>query len=140
MNQYKSEDMFVLADKLKELPDRKSELEERAKANQAELEQVMLALSEQMAASETQSFSRSGLLFYLNSKTYAAAKAGQKFELFDALKKQGFGSLITETVNANSLSAFVREQIEEKEDTLPEWLEDKVNVFEKVSVGVRKAK
>ena len=80
---------FVLADKLKELRDRKSELEERAKANQAELEQVMLALSEQMAASETQSFSRSGLLFYLNSKTYAAAKAGQKFELFDALKKQG---------------------------------------------------
>ena len=140
MNQYKSEDMFVLADKLKELRDRKSELEERAKANQAELEQVMLALSEQMAASETQSFSRSGLLFYLNSKTYAAAKAGQKFELFDARKKQGFGSLITETVNANSLSAFVREQIEENEDTLPEWLEDKVNVFEKVSVGVRKAK
>lgn len=140
MNQYKSEDMFVLADKLKELRDRKSELEERAKANQAELEQVMLALSEQMAASETQSFNRSGLLFYLNSKTYAAAKAGQKFELFDALKKQGFGSLITETVNANSLSAFVREQIEENEDTLPEWLEDKVNVFEKVSVGVRKAK
>ena len=69
MNQYKSEDMFVLADKLKELRDRKSELEERAKANQAELEQVMLALSEQMAASETQSSSRSGLLFYLNSKT-----------------------------------------------------------------------
>ena len=60
--------------------------------------------------------------------------------MFDALKKQGFGSLITETVNANSLSAFVREQIEENEDTLPEWLEDKVNVFEKVSVGVRKAK
>lgn len=29
MNQYKSEDMFVLADKLKELRDRKSELEER---------------------------------------------------------------------------------------------------------------
>ena len=140
MNQYKSEDMFVLADKLKELRDRKSELEERAKANQAELEQVMLALSEQMAASETQSFNRSGLLFYLNSKTYAAAKAGQKFELFDALKKQGFGSLITETVNANSLSAFVREQIEENEDTLPDWLEDKVNVFEKVSVGVRRAK
>ena len=140
MNQYKSEDMFVLADKLKELRDRKSELEEQAKANQAELEQVMLALSEQMAASETQSFNRSGLLFYLSSKTYAAAKAGQKFELFDALKKQGFGSLITETVNAHSLSAFVREQIEENEDTLPEWLEDKVNVFEKVSVGVRKAK
>lgn len=140
MNEYKSLEMFALADKLQELKEKKSELEAMTKANNAELEQVMLALSEQMAATETQSFNRSGLLFYLNTKTYAAARTGQKFELFAALKEQGFGSLVTETVNANSLSAFVREQIEENEDTLPEWLEDKVNVFEKVSVGVRKSK
>ena len=44
-----------------------------------------------------------------------------------------------ETVNANSLSAFVKEQISENGDTLPDWLNGLVNVFEKTTVGVRKA-
>ena len=44
-----------------------------------------------------------------------------------------------ETVNANSLSAFVKEQIEENGDVLPEWLDGLVNVFEKTSVSLRKA-
>jgi len=39
----------------------------------------------------------------------------------------------------NSLSAFVKEQILENEDLLPNWLEGKVNVFERTTVGVRKA-
>ena len=44
-----------------------------------------------------------------------------------------------ETVNANSLSAFVKEQISENGDELPDWLNGLVNVFEKTTVGVRKA-
>ena len=44
-----------------------------------------------------------------------------------------------ETVNANSLSAFVREQTAENGDTLPDWLAGLVTLFEKTSVGVRKA-
>ena len=62
-----------------------------------------------------------------------------KDELFAALRSEGFGDLIYETVNANSLSAFVKEQISENGDALPEWLTGLVNVFEKTTVGVRKA-
>lgn len=43
-----------------------------------------------------------------------------------------------ETVNANSLSAFVKEQTAENGDALPDWLSGLVNVFEKTTVGVRK--
>ena len=39
----------------------------------------------------------------------------------------------------NSLSAFVKEQIEENGDVLPEWLDGLVKVFEKTSVSLRKA-
>jgi len=46
---------------------------------------------------------------------------------------------VYETVNANSLSAFVKEQITENGDTLPRWLDGLVNVFEKTTVNVRKA-
>jgi hypothetical protein len=62
-----------------------------------------------------------------------------KDELFAALRDEGFGDLIYETVNANSLSAFVKEQITENSDALPDWLDGLVNVFEKTTVGVRKA-
>ena len=69
----------------------------------------------------------------------AGAAAGRKDELFDALRSEGYGDLITETVNAKSLSGFVKEQITENDDTLPDWLHGLVNVFEKTTVGVRKA-
>jgi len=133
-------DMFELADRLKELRERKAELAEETKANNAEIEQAEYDLSQLMAQTETQSFQRAGTLFYLTTKTYASADKEHKEELFDALRNEGYGSLITETVNANSLSAFVKEQMSENDDALPEWLEGKVNVFDKVTVSLRKTK
>ena len=59
--------------------------------------------------------------------------------MFSALRAGGFGDLVYETVNANSLSAFVKEQVAENGDMLPDWLDGLVNVFEKTTVGVRKA-
>ena len=133
-------DMFELADKLKELKERKAELAEETKANNAEIEQAEFQLSQLMASTETQSFQRAGILFYLTTKTYASANKEQKDELFDALRNEGYGSLITETINANSLSAFVKEQMSENDDILPEWLDGKVNVFDRVTVSLRKSK
>ena len=133
-------DMFELADRLKELRERKAELSEETKANNAEIEQAEFQLSQLMASTETQSFQRAGTLFYLTTKTYASANKENKDELFDALRKEGYGSLITETINANSLSAFVKEQMSENDDVLPEWLDGKVNVFDKVTVSLRKSK
>lgn len=132
--------MFELADKLKELRERKAELSEETKQNNAEIEKAELELSELMAKTETQSFQRAGTLFYLTTKTYASADKEHKDELFEALRGEGFGSLITETINANSLSAFVKEQMSENDDILPDWLEGKVNVFDKVTVNLRKSK
>ncbi len=60
--------------------------------------------------------------------------------MYEALKNEGYGSLITETVNVNSLSAFVKEQMADNDDQIPNWLEGKVNVFDKVTIGIRKSK
>ena len=133
-------DMFELADKLKELRDKKQHLAEETKKNNAEIEETEYKLSLEMASSETQSFNRSGTLFYLCTKLYASAVKENKAELYEALKNEGYGSLITETVNANSLSAFVKEQMADNDDQLPDWLEGKVNVFDKVTIGIRKSK
>ena len=133
-----SEKLFELADRLKALRDEKKETEQRVKDIGAELDEVDAALAQLMTDTETQNFTRSGTMFCLTSTTRASATADRKDDLFEALRSEGHGGLIYETVNANSLSAFVREQIAENDDALPGWLEGLVNVFEKTTVGVRK--
>ena len=130
------QEMFELADRLKELRDAKKEAEQRVKELNAAIDDADYALSEQ---TETQSFNRAGTLFYLTTTTRASALPDRKTELYEALKAEGYGDLVYETVNANSLSAFVKEQRAENDDALPEWLNGLVTLFEKSTVGVRKA-
>lgn len=131
--------IFELADELKALRDRKAELEAELKQINRKIYFVDADLSDLMGTTGTQNFTRDGTMFFLTTKTRASAKAGQKDELFGALRANGYGDLITETINAGSLSSFVKEQIAENEDVLPGWLDGLVNVFEKTTVGVRKA-
>jgi len=134
-----SEKMFELAEQLKELRETKRFAEQELKDINAEIENTDQQLTALMIDSETQNFTRNGTMFCLNSTVRASAIAGRKEELYEALRKQGFGDLVYETVNANSLSAFVKEQILENEDELPQWLDGLVNPFEKTSVTVRKS-
>ena len=134
-----TEKMFALADRLRSLRDEKAEAELRLKEIKAEMDEVDYQLSELMAESETQNFTRAGTMFCLTTKTHASAVAGRKEELFSALRASGFGDLVYDTVNANSLSACVKEQMAENGDALPGWLDGLVNVFEKTGVSLRKA-
>ena len=134
-----SNDLFALADELRELRETKKRLEDELKAVGLEIDRVDTSLAQRMSDTETQNFTRNGTMFCLTSTTRASAAAGRKDELFAALREAGFGDLVYETVNANSLSAFVKEQTTENEDVLPQWLDGLVNVFEKTTVGVRKA-
>ena len=132
------ETMFELADALKKLRDHKADLERQTKEVNAKIDETDYRLSELMAETETQNFTRAGTMFCLTTRTRASAAAGLKDDLFAALRGKGYGSLVTETVNANSLSSFVKEQMEGNGDALPAWLEGLVNVFDKTTVSVRK--
>ncbi len=132
-------DMFELADHLRLLRDKKNAIDQEWKEINEQIDDTEYRLSELMAESETQNFTRAGVMFYLCNKTRASAVAGSKEELYAALKEQGFGDLVYETVNANSLSSFVKERIEENDDALPGWLAGLVNIYDKTTVGVKKA-
>ena len=134
-----TDSMFELAGRLKSLRDEKQEAEQHLKDINAAIEETDYRLATMMAESETQNFTHAGTMFSLTTKTRASATVERKEELFTALRTEGYGDLVYETVNANSLSAFVKEQIAENEDNLPEWLDGLVNVFEKTTVGVRKS-
>lgn len=139
MEEQISNEMFALAERLKELRDAKSASEEKTKEINATLCEVEQQLVQMMADTETQNFTRGGTMFFLTNKTRASAAAESKTKLYQALKRKGYGDLVYETVNANSLSAFVSEQISENNEELPRWLNGLVNVYEQTKVSVRKA-
>lgn len=131
-------ELFEMADKLKAAKDRKKELDAMVKEVTAEIDQLDETLSDAMAEQEVERFSRNGNTFYLNSRLYASPIAGRKDDLMQTLKSNGYGSLVVESVNANTLASFVKEQKAMNEDEVPAWLNDVISVFEKVTVGVRK--
>ena len=132
--------MFNLSDRLKALKENKKELETTLKNVNEKIFEIESSLAELMTLNETQNFTRSGTMFSLTTSTKASAKAGRRQELYTALKNAGYGDLVVETVNPSSLSAFVKEQISENGEALPEWLDGLVNVFEKTSISLRKTK
>lgn len=134
-----TQNMYELAEHLKQLREKKKAAEQQLKDIHAEIAQTEYQLSMLMAETETQNFTRAGTMFALTTKTRASAMAGRKDELYAALKENGYGDLVYETVNANSLSAFVKEQIAENQDTIPDWLNGLVHVYEQTSVSVRQS-
>lgn len=131
-------EMFRLADDLKAAKDRKKELEDQVKEVGAHIDELDRQLSDAMAEAECEKFTHSGYTFYLNSRLFASPQAGMKSEMIDALKKNGYGDIVTETVNANTLASFCKEQKAQNEDELPDWLSDVVSTFDKITVGIRK--
>lgn len=133
------EPMFEIADKLKAAKARKTELDEETKANNALINDLETQLTEQMADKEVDRFTRNGSLFYLSSRLFASPKAGEKEAMIAALRANGYGDLVTENVNANTLASFAKERIAEEESgELPEWLGKVITTYEKISVGIRK--
>ena len=131
--------IFEMADRLKALQEQKKESEARTKALGAEIDALDTELSDAMADAELDRFSRNGHTFYLKSRLFASPAAGRKNEMFETLRANGYGSLVVESVNAQTLSSFVKEQRELNEGKDPDWFNGTISSFEKISVGVRKS-
>ena len=126
--------IFEMADRLKSLKKQKKDLEDSVKAIGSDRQ-----LSDAMAETQLDSFSRNGSTFYLYSRLYASPSTGRKDAMMLALKQNGYGSLVVESVNSKTLSSFVREQKEANQGSIPSWLSDTVSTYEKISVGIRKS-
>lgn len=131
--------LFDLDDELKAAKDEKKALDAQVKEVNARIETLDKELSDAMANVECEKFTRNGSTFYLNSRLFASPMAGNKDAMIAALKENGYGDIVTETVNANTMASFCKEQMAANEDELPEWLTPVVNIFEKVTIGIRKS-
>ncbi len=132
-------EMLGYAEKLKELREEKSRHEETIKILNEQIGKLELDLIDIMVESDTPSFDHAGTKFSLKSTVYASIYADSKEECFNALRQNGAGELIHETVNSNTFSAYVRELMEENNGELPEFLVPYTNVFKKNTVALRKS-
>ena len=69
---------------------------------------------------------------------WASCVPGQQQELNDGLRALGYGDLVTESVNGQRLSSYIRE-LDVAGTEIPKEIVEAVKVTEKFTVGVRKA-
>lgn len=126
----------------KEILDRKDELAELTKENNAAKEQLEQEICQMMVDEEKPNTVVDGFTYSLQQKTMyskkseeALAEAGIDF--FDVLREQGLGDLIVEKVDPRTLQSSVSALVEDGE--LPEELAECLNVYEKLALSKRKA-
>lgn len=96
-------------------------------------------LIEAMLMEETESIGRNNKKYTIVAKKKFSKRAGCEEKLFQHLREQGLGDIITETVNANTLNAAVNALADECDGELPDEWNDCINTFEYTDISVRKS-
>ena len=125
----------------RELRDAAAASESEAKAIKEAAALLEIELVEAFTEAGTQSVNLDGKTIYLHRSTFAQRKAGFDSEdIKVALRACGAAELVTETVNANTLSAWVRELVEAAEDGrgpgLPEAAAEVLELGERYAVRI----
>jgi len=136
------ENLFLLADKLRELRAEKECFTAMLKDIGSDIEAVEQELSEAMTEAECSNFTRGEKQFILTTTVRWSAETDRKEELYDALKEKGYEHLFT--VKHKTLGSFVKEQVEETADDngethIPEWLSGLVKSFDDVGITMKTA-
>ena len=127
-----------LIDQYKTLLDRKEELAEETKRNNADVTECRDQLAQAMLDAEVDQVGRHGINWRLKPTTKYSKKAGKDDELFELLREHGLGDLIKETVNAQTLQGAMSELASENDDELPEDFAEVINIYEYMDISHRK--
>ena len=135
-------ELYELIDQYKGLLDRKEELANATKENNAAIEDMKQKIAQEMIDNESPVVSRNGFRYSLQEKTQYSKKAEEKLleeglDFFEVLRDEGLGDLIVETVNARTLSSSMKAYVEENGE-LSEDLARCINVYETYDIVKRK--
>lgn len=137
--------MDLIDEKVREykaLLDRKDELAELTKQNNAAKEQLEQEICQMMIDAEKPSTVVDGFNYSLQQKTeYSKKSEADLYEagidFFDVLRNQGLGDLIVEKVDPRTFNSTCKDLVEKGE--MPEELAECVNTYEKLALSRRKA-
>lgn len=127
-----------LAKKVNDLENRRMELEELVKDVKAQLRQAEADLFDRMEAEGLENARAEGYNFTRKDTPHYSCRADNQDDLYRALRKEGYGSLIRETVHAGTLSAFVREQVDSNGGAVPEFMDGLIDVYWSRDISRRK--
>lgn len=129
-------DLFELSERLVELKERKEALKIDTKRNNEEIDEIEAKMVELMVNEEVQSFRKDGVTFYIKSRLFASIPNEFKDVVIRWFKEhEEYSSMVKEQINANTLSAWAKERLEEED--MPEEIEVRLNIYEKSSIGTR---
>lgn len=129
-------------DRYGDLLDKKKELEDQLKDVKGQLDEEKDKLYKMMVDEECPVISRNGFRYSLQEKNRYSKLGDEKLaaagvDFFEVLREEGFGDLITETVNANTLNSTMKAYVEENGE-LSEELAEVIGVFESYDITKKK--
>lgn len=121
----------------------KATLEQRTKDNNAAIEAAKKEIAQQMVDDDTPSITTGGYTYSLAPKVSyrkrsEAELAESGADFFTALRREGLGDIIKETVNPQTLNTAIRSYVEEN-DELSEGLAAVITSYEYNDINRRKA-
>lgn len=125
-----------------ELLDEKDGLKEATRQNNEAIDEKKKEIAQQMIDDDVPSISVGGYKFFLQDKTIYSKKSEADLleaglDFLEALREQGLGDIIQETVNPRTLQSTVKNLVDEA-GSLPEELAEILNVYDTYEIGRRK--
>ena len=132
--------LMVEAEFLTHLKDNKVQVEEELKQIKRQIDEQEKKLVEPMVDEELQNFKgKNGITYSLKTTVIPSVLAENKPSLIEALKENGYETLVKEEVNAQTFKSFVKEQGWETDEQLPVYLQGIVSLYEKTTIGTRRS-
>lgn len=126
------------------LLDKKDQLAKDAKDNNAAIEKLKAEIAETMIDEDIPSQGYGDYVYSLQdkikySKRGEAELQEKGLDFFEVLREQGFGDIIKETVNANTLQSTMKAVADENDGELPPELDEIVSSYEMTDISRRKS-
>lgn len=126
------------------LLDKKDQLAQDTKDNNAAIEKLKAEIADTMIDEDIPSQGYGDYVYSLQdkikySKRGEAELQEKGLDFFEVLREQGFGDIIKETVNANTLQSTMKAVADENDGELPPELDEIVSSYEMTDISRRKS-
>lgn len=126
------------------LLDKKDQLAQDTKDNNAAIDKLKAEIAETMIDEDIPSQGYGDYVYSLQdkikySKRGEAELQEKGLDFFEVLREQGFGDIIKETVNANTLQSTMKAVADENDGELPPELDEIVSSYEMTDISKRKS-
>ena len=126
------------------LLDKKDQLAQDTKDNNAAIDKLKAEIAEMMIDEDIPSQGYGDYVYSLQDKVKYSKRGEAELQekgldFFEVLREQGFGDIIKETVNANTLQSTMKAVADENDGELPPELDEIVSSYEMTDISRRKS-